>query len=146
MKKGYWQGEEVNYEVIELIVEDDLEYPLFWARVFVGDKRQAVRVTTKDGYSWVMDNEYGEALLKIYSGGWPDKSHATIKNYKQINTIDDPNEWRTEIDIEKKRHETYLIREFQKRNNPEEFEKAQRLRKLLVEKEKQKYDFLKNKN
>jgi hypothetical protein len=79
-----WQGENVKVLFGYSTVTENKEKPLFWYNYEVamaeGDEAliPAIKITTKAGDSFVLANHYGIGLLKLRSGGWPDKTHFSL--------------------------------------------------------------------
>lgn len=81
-----WQGEPVNVEFGVAKVTPCKERKLTWYNYNCytdGDENNmacidAIKVTTKDNYSFVISNQFGEGVNKLTNGGWPNIGHASL--------------------------------------------------------------------
>lgn len=76
MTSTKWNGEPCAARQITAIVAD-AAFPLYWARPFVGRRRNIVEVTY-GGETFYLDDEAGEGWHKVTHGGSPWHSHSNI--------------------------------------------------------------------
>jgi hypothetical protein len=77
MEKTYWNGEETPCAKVRLKLEGDGGHPSYWAKEFIGQTREAVRVQYYSN-NFYLDNEDGQGWEKVTKGrggpGWPSRS------------------------------------------------------------------------
>lgn len=74
----YWNGERCEARKVLVTVADSPEFPQYWAREFVGQKRKAVEVTY-GGETFYLDDENGDGWGKVTIGrGSPWCGHKSL--------------------------------------------------------------------
>ena len=79
-----WQGQNVKVVFGYSTVTRNDEKPLYWYNYEVNlseddeVKIPAIKITTKEGDSFVLANHFGIGTFKLRSGGWPDKTHHSL--------------------------------------------------------------------
>jgi hypothetical protein len=74
----FWNGEPAEAKRVTLEVADS-SFPLYWAREFVGQRRDAVEVTYADTTFW-LDDEGGHGWDKVTVGmGSPGYGHRNLR-------------------------------------------------------------------
>lgn len=136
-RKLKWQGEEAKVEHRTLKVSENKEKPLWWSNYEVylyQDTRdycylEALKITTKDGYTFYISNHHGIGIRKLRKGGWPEQAHFSFHCAEEV----DANIYETTSYCGKdyEEHERDR-RKWQLENYPKEFEQSERLRKLLI--------------
>lgn len=130
-----WQGEPVTVEFGRSIVHENKEKPLFWYNYECNSEPPkgtacipSIKVTTKDGSSFVIANHFGIGVYKLLSGGWPSHTHFSVGE----DFTEDKDFSITEFD-----KSCYVAYEagrtaWQKKNFPEEYERMDALRRLAT--------------
>lgn len=73
------QGEsQVEVFFAEATVADRPEFSCYWARPFIGQKRQVAVLLWSDSEPTIADNQDGSVLYKLQNGWWPNYSHRSI--------------------------------------------------------------------
>jgi hypothetical protein len=130
MKKGFWNyTEEIEYTVVLVKILPVEKPPMHWQNAFVGQERQAVKVSYKD-YSFLIDNADGSGLKKIAARGGPDSYHASIEANEFIRDLPE-SEWQ-QFDKFKFDRYRFLSDAWQKEKYPEEYKKIQALKEGLA--------------
>ena len=141
-QKYFWQGEPVKTEFGYAVIERTYIKPLMWFNYEVEINPysnsyaiiDAVKITTKDGHSFVIANHFGIGANKLSKGGWPNQTHHGFpKNIffepesKQFHTkgIKQFNE------DEYSNHESKR-RIWQQKTYPEEFKKMKALQAVVI--------------
>lgn len=84
---GKWNyTEDIEYKVILIRLEENIQQPYHWQNAFAGEKRQAVYVKY-GAHTFLIDNEDGSGLYKIAHGGGPDMYSAHIAEYHYISDV-----------------------------------------------------------
>lgn len=134
MSKYKWQGEPVKVEIGNCAVRTNEEKPLWWynfecypsGKAFL----PAIRITTKDGDSFMIANHFGIGVHKLINGGWPNYTHFSIDGSFSTGIIARI----TEFDLEGyKAHEAERVK-WQQENYPEYWAKLQCLRDSVKQK------------
>jgi hypothetical protein len=73
----HWNYKPCEARIVRVIVADAPGCPLYWAREFVGQEREAVEVIS-DGHTFYLDNEDGSGWRKVMHGGGPDMGHYSL--------------------------------------------------------------------
>jgi len=132
MSKYQWQGEPVKVEHGYCMVKTNKDKPLWWynyecrkngsAAIF------ALKVTTKDGYSFIISNEYGIGSHKLKNGGWPSYRHFSLDGTFHTNMKSK----QTTLDLEGfQQHEAEREKWF-KENYPIEYEEIDALKRIVT--------------
>lgn len=138
MKNYKWQGNPIKTEFGYCRVKENKEKVLWWYNYECNEFPStgtsvvpAIKVTMKDGYEFCIGNHFGIGHHKLINGGWPGFYHFSL----DVN------------DFEKSPEPAYNLKEFylewfesyeagrrrwQKENFPEEFEKSERLRRMIT--------------
>lgn len=138
MKQNYqWQREPVKVEFGLSTVRENKEKSLWWYNFECNESYPkgvgviaAIRIITKDDYSFVLANHSGIGVHKLINGGWPNYSHFDLpdtsfkKGGFRITEFDE---------LEYSRHEAERNK-WQKENYPEEYKKIESLRKIISKK------------
>lgn len=137
--KYQWQGQPVKVEFGYCYVNENIEKPLYWYNYECSremDKRAligAVRITTEQG-KFCLSNHFGIAVHKLINGGWPGYAHFSLDG----ETFEEwPDREKSMMEVRKFDLEGYEEHEakrrtWQKKNYPEEFERSEALRRLII--------------
>ena len=147
-QKYFWHGEPVKTELGAVYVLENTEKPLYWYnyecnwdidqdKAIHGDKAAmipAIRVTSKDGYSFIISNHFGIGINKLLKGGWPNQSHFSFNDDVKFETLEELGSLRIAYSIRKFDEEAFSAHEskrklWQKKNHPEAYKE----RELLME-------------
>jgi hypothetical protein len=79
-----WNYEPCEAVRVRVIVADDTFFQLYWAREFVGQERDAVRVTQAGREPFYIDNEDGSGWHKVTHGGGPWSSHRNLAVEREV--------------------------------------------------------------
>lgn len=131
MKAKYqWHGEPVKVKFGNCIVKENKDKPLYWYNFECYPEGKAcipaLKVTTKNGQSFMISNHFGIGVYKLLKGGWPDTSHFSLdgkfntKPQLKITEFDPDGYANYEAEREKWQNEHY----------PEEYKKILSLRKM----------------
>lgn len=63
--QGYWNGKPVEFAVLTVTITNRLGGGKNWAKSFIGEKRQAVKVMVPGHRPFYLDNEDGTGLAHI---------------------------------------------------------------------------------
>lgn len=75
----YWNGESCRARRVVVIVGDTDRFPLYWARGFVGQERDAVEVQ-QHGQTFYLDDVDGSGWSKVTTGfGGPRVPHRSLE-------------------------------------------------------------------
>lgn len=74
----YWNGERCEAERVRVVVGDTGRFANYWARPFVGQVREAVRIRY-GGATFYIDNADGEGWAKVTAGGGPGMPHSSLE-------------------------------------------------------------------
>lgn len=66
-EQTFWNGEPTKCTKVRVIVAD-AAFPLYWAREFIGQEREAVKVELDYDKVFYIDNEDGRGWLKVTEG------------------------------------------------------------------------------
>lgn len=137
-----WQGKNVKVEALELKVREVKDKPLYWSNFDVEQQRSinlghdyAIIEALKIWYSdkpFYISNHFGIGIRKLRKGGWPGHTHFGFNgNFEEYRTN---SQFFPTINFCLKDYEYQeaLRREWRKKNYPEEFEKNERLARLIV--------------
>lgn len=134
MKKGKWNySQDIEYTVIEVKLLPVPSTKMHWQNAFAGDVRQVVAIKYRkpngELHQFWIDNQDGSGLQKIYAGGGPGSYSAHVEAFEFIRELPE-SEWQKWDPI---LHSYYRTKhtEWALRNHPEEWEKMERLRKLI---------------
>ena len=136
MGKYKWQGEPIKTEFGYCTVEQNKGKPLWWynyeCSFFPGYGTAvipAIKVTIKE-YSFCLANHFGIGHHKLINGGWPGFAHFSFPDncFKRSN---EPAFNIQSFDINGYEEHEKLRRKWEKENFPVEFEKNERLRKII---------------
>lgn len=128
MKTGKWNyTEDIEYKVVIVKLHAVPNTPMHWQNAFAGQERQAVHIIGPRKEVFLIDNQDGSGLLKVTNGGGPEFYHASIDEHEYIKDLPedawqapDPN-----LFAENRR----IAREYQRKADPEGFEKLELLLK-----------------
>lgn len=149
----FWQGEPVKTDFGCVTVIQNTEKPLFWynfeccwnlleqkpRRGLKEDKSAiipAIKITTKDNYTFYIANHFGVGAHKLRNGGWPTHRHFSFDGEVDFQGCENLGHMRTLYNLRTfylkgyDEHER-ARREWQKETHPEEFKKSEQLRKLI---------------
>lgn len=84
--KNYcWHGEPVEVVFGCSYVSENVDKPMYWynyecrnSSVIGNDLIPAIKITLKDGQSWVIANHFGIGIYKLLQGGWPNCVHFSL--------------------------------------------------------------------
>lgn len=83
----FWNGEPCEAVMVRVVVADDDRFTHYWAREYVGEEREAVRVTYADFPPFYIDNENGDGWAKVTAGkGSPRYGHSSLAVEREIAT------------------------------------------------------------
>lgn len=129
-RQALWDGgkEVVTFEFhVYKVLEH--ETPTWWCNQVVGEYRQGIEITHKNGTKTFLDNKHGDGYRKlIVLGGSSVANCKTVINYEiLIRDIDDP-DWNiihdtAALDSEKRSHDDWIEQNF-----PEFFREAKQFR------------------
>ncbi len=137
-----WQGEPVKVESLYIKVWEYKEKPLWWFNYEVDKQRsenlghdyaiiEALKVTYEN-QSFYISNHFGVGIRKLRKGGWPNHSHFSFDgNFKEYSTNMTLHPTISFCLKDYENHEANR-RAWQKKNFPEEFERSERLRKMMI--------------
>lgn len=75
----YWNGEPCEARRVSVVVADSGQFPLYWAREFVGQRRDAVEVVYGE-QTFYLDDGAGDGWWKVTDGhGSPRWSHGSLE-------------------------------------------------------------------
>lgn len=126
MKQGNWNGEPCEYEVIMVKVEKTTEFKMPWTEPFEGTIRQAVKVKSK-GEEFIIDNEDGSGLEKLYNGGMWTSGHRSITECTELMPVE-PEHWITSLNREKELEINKQIDDYWREKDPETFSKIEKMK------------------
>lgn len=154
MKQVYfWQGEPVKTDFGCVTVTENTEKPLYWynfecnwnieenkpIRGLKGDKAAiipAIKITTKDNYTFYIANHFGIGAHKLKNGGWPNYRHFSFADNAEFKGCEELGHMRNLYNLRTfylkgyTEHEA-ARRQWQKETHPEEFKKSEQLQKLF---------------
>ena len=84
---GFWMGKPIKYSVILVEVTNLLGGVKHWARGFVGDKRQAVKVEVSGHRPFYLDNEDGTGLHATKKGNLIKGMHRNLGEPKELKEV-----------------------------------------------------------
>jgi hypothetical protein len=77
--RTYWNGEDCRARKVVVIVADTGTFPLYWAKEFVGQEREAVEVK-QHGFTFYLDDVDGSGWAKVTNGfGSPNYPHRGLE-------------------------------------------------------------------
>lgn len=134
MKTNYqWQGELIKVKFGNCVVKVNKDKPLWWYNYDCSLTHEdsacieAIKITTKDGYTFMIANHFGIGIHKVSNGGWPNYGHSSLdgefSTKPQCRLVD--------FDLEGYEQYQQGRRAWQKENYPEEFANSERLRGLI---------------
>jgi hypothetical protein len=130
MSKYQWQGELVKVEFGNCIVRENKENPLCWYNYECHPNANglacipAIKITTKDGDSFMLANHFGIGIHKLRNGGWPNYRHFSLDG--KFSTK--PRLKYTEFNLEGFERYEAERNKWQQKNYPEEWKKLQAIR------------------
>lgn len=146
-RKYFWQGEPVKVEFGQCFVKRNDDKPLTWynfeCHINLSDGTlqptgtgtgaiiDAIKVTAKDGESFVIANHFGIGAYKLKKGGWPDCTHFSLPIDKFENVPWRDNIQQRNLDVEKYSEHEAARNKWLKKNYPKEYEKIEGLRKII---------------
>lgn len=97
-----WHGEPVSVEFGFCMVTKNEEKPMYWYNYLVSISPEgkfatipAIKITTKDGYSFCIANHHAYGIHKLIEGGWPNHGHSSLP----LESFTEDNGWKfTEFD------------------------------------------------
>ncbi|WP_420582065.1 hypothetical protein [Reichenbachiella sp.] len=134
MKNYQWQGEPVKVEFGCSTVQENKEKPLYWYN-YLCDKGggtaeiPSIRITSKSGESFVINNQCGIGVHKLINCGWPNMPHSSL-----------PDEGFEENEIDYKfdqfNKDSYLFlkskeEQWMKDKHPKEYAKLESLKQII---------------
>lgn len=141
MRKEYqWQGEPVKVRFGLAEAKTNKDKPLYWYNYEISLEEttmqgtvliSAIEVETKSGYKFLISNHFGIGVRKLLRGGSPNTCHfsfddgAKFAEHKEYEMYDGNFQLKDYEEHEAKR------RKWQRENFPVEFEKSERLVKLM---------------
>lgn len=140
-----WQGEEVYVECVWVRVWEYKEKPLWWFNFEVEQERsvnlghnyaviEALKIHCKNSEPFYISNQFGVGMRKLRKGGWPRQSHSSFGG--KFEEIPPKKGWLAyptkSFCLKDYERQERARRQWQKKNFPEEFEKSERLRKLII--------------
>jgi hypothetical protein len=148
MKTYQWQGEPVEVQFGYVTQEENSEKPMYWYNfecynrekleggfkpgrdVFANGKHfaciPALKVTSKNGYSFLLANHYGIGVNKLLKGGWPNMPHYSLDGEFSESIL--PYFRITKFDEDGYCNHESARKDWQKKEYPEEFERLERFR------------------
>ena len=84
---GFWMGRPVKYSVILVEVTNMLGGVKHWAKLFVGDKRQSVKVEMSGCRPFYLDNEDGTGLYTVKREKVKKPVHRNLGEPKEIEEV-----------------------------------------------------------
>lgn len=96
---GSWKDRPIKYSVLLVQVTNMLGGVKHWARGFVGDKRQAVKVEMSGHRPFYLDNEDGTGLKTVTKGS-TEVIHRNLGEPKEIEEVP-KKEWIKKVDAKK---------------------------------------------
>ena len=150
-QKYFWHGEPVKTDFGYATVQENKEKPLFWynfeclwnlneGKPYYGTKKSAmiptIKVTSKDGQSFLIANHFGIGASKLKKGGWPNHIHFSLPDNAKFEGCEDLGVLRNiysirEFDEEKFAEHEKLRGIWQKENFPEETKKMDNLKAMF---------------
>ena len=126
-----WQGEPVKVEFGYCRTEYNKEKPLWWSNFECYPDTmaaiEAIRITDKRGYSFMISNQFGIGVNKLLKGGWPDQRHYSL--YGEFDKYRTPH--CKEFDEESFVIYEQMRRKWQKTFFPEEFKEMEALKNAM---------------
>ena len=130
-----WQGEIVKIEHVTLKVYENIISPLWWSNYEIAINTApnnyallpAIKVIGHN--TFYISNHFGIGIRKLRKGGWPNHQHFSFENPQEHKKCLESFESYCEKDFIE--HEAKRI-SWQKENYPIEFERSERLRKLII--------------
>ena len=146
--KYFWHGEPVKTDFGYATVNENKEKPLFWynfeclwnlneGKPNYGLNKSAmipaIKVTSKDGQSFLIANHFGIGASKLKKGGWPNHNHFSLPDNAKFEGCEDLGSLRIIYSIREFDEENYsehekLRRIWQRENFPEEMKKMDSLK------------------
>lgn len=126
MKQGYWNGEPCEYEVLIVKVGKTTEFKMPWFEPFEGTLRQVVKVKSQ-GEEFVIDNEDGSGLEKLFNGGMWTSGHRSITEYSIISQVP-PEKINTSLNRGKQLEINKQIDDYWREKDPETFAKLEKMK------------------
>lgn len=138
-----WQGEPVKIKHVIVTVKKNEEKPLWWFNFECDEYGMghswavvpAILIETKNE-SFIIANHHGIGIHKVTRGGWPNHQHFSIGKESIKKVVDEKTGsvfWKyTEFDELRFSEHEAKRRKWQQEHFPEEFEKSETLRRLIV--------------
>lgn len=133
-KTGYWwNGLPVHVECLMVQITENPETNTYWALPFIGQFRQALKITLAGHPPFFIDNEDGTGLIKITHGkGAQNLFHRGIVNPIEHYIVFE-GYW-NQFSLEKYNEIERQISKYIKENRPDDFERAEQVRLNGLEK------------
>lgn len=77
INEGVWQGKAVTFEVMNVEITNRLGDTRPWAKPFIGETRQAVKITMRNHLPFYLDNEDGSGLIQL-------KTNVKLPKYRSL--------------------------------------------------------------
>lgn len=97
---GFWLGKPVKYSVIKVEITNLLGGVKHWARGFVGQKRQAIKVEMPGARPFYLDNEDGTGLKTVKSKKLEKPIHRNLGEPKELKEVP-KDKWIKKVDGQK---------------------------------------------
>ena len=127
-----WHGEPVKVVFGSCIIQENKEKPLYWYNYECYPDGVAcvpcLKVTSEDGYSFLISNHHGIGVNKLLKGGWPDQTHFSLDG-GDFSTS--PRQKYETFDLDGFEEHERKRREWQKLHFPEEYEKMEAFKNAI---------------
>lgn len=134
MLPGLWNGDmRILFRAVEYQVEKP-DVATWWSAHFVGEVRQAIKIMNPaTGYTFLIDNKFGEGYQKVIQGGSPRGFHKSVSNFTITEPILPFDKWVKEVNIKALNAEQAFLEDAMKKADPEHYERIQALKKSITQ-------------
>ncbi len=130
MKKYQWQGKDVKVKFGFCTPKENYDKPLWWSNYETVCLKEAIPALMIND-DFVISNHFGIGVYKLLQGGWPNCSHFSLPKDEFMQ--DGSHCFRiTEFDLDGYSERESKRNKWFKANYPEEHEKMEALRRMII--------------